>query len=348
MRPDLGRFAPPFFVCLFFGCAVCASQALGQAKQKEPLAVVAGQPIYDDDLVPFVQGQVFQLRLQEYEVKSKALENLVNQKLLEAEAKKKGIPTEKLLEQEVDAKVPEPTETELQALYIVQKEQLRKSFDDIKAQLQQLLKQAKLQQARQDYYKRLREQAGVSIFLQKPKVEVAYDPTRLRGNPKAPVVIVELSDFQCPYCRSVQPTLKNLLAKYEGRVSLSYRDLPLRDIHPQAQMAAEASRCAGEQGKFWEYHDLLFENPNKLNREGLVEQARRLKLDEKQFDSCLSSGRYKAQIEQDLQLGLRAGLTGTPGFFINGSMLSGNLPQDAFEKTIEAELAASKGQRTAP
>jgi len=306
--------------------------------------VVGGQTIYDDDLVPFVQGQVFQLRLQEYEVKSKALENLVNQKLLEAEAKKKGIPTEKLLEQEVDAKVPEPTEAELQALYIVQKEQLRKSFDEIKAQLQQLLKQAKLQQARQDYYKRLREQAGVSIFLQKPKVEVAYDPARLRGNPKAPVVIVEFSDFQCPYCRSVQPTLKNLLAKYEGRVSLSYRDLPLRDIHPQAQMAAEASRCAGEQGKFWEYHDLLFENPNKLNREGLVEQVRSLKLDEKQFDSCLSSGKYKAQVEQDRQLGLRAGLTGTPGFFINGNMLSGNLPQDSFEKVIQSELADSKGQ----
>jgi len=206
MRPDLGRFAPPFFVCLFFGCAVCASQAFGQAKQKEPLAVVAGQPIYDDDLLPFVQAQVFQLRVQEYEVKSKALENLVNQKLLEAEAKKKGIPTEKVLAQEVDAKVPEPTEAELQALYIVQKEQLRKSFDELKAQLQQLLKRAKLQQARQDYYTRLREQAAVSIFLQKPKVEVSYDPARLRGSPRAPVVIVEFSDFQCPYCQAVAPT----------------------------------------------------------------------------------------------------------------------------------------------
>src|SRR2546428_3698649 len=157
MRPDLGRFAPPFCVCLCVGCAVCASQAFGQAKQKEPLAVVAGQPIYDDDLLPFVQAQVFQLRLKEYEVKNKALDNLVNQKLLEAEAKKKGIPTEKVLEQEVDAKVPEPTEAELQALYIVQKEQLGKPFEEIKAPLQRLLKQAKLQQARQDYYKHLRE-----------------------------------------------------------------------------------------------------------------------------------------------------------------------------------------------
>ncbi len=219
-----------------------ASQTFGQARQKQPLAVVAGQPVYDDDLLPFVQAQVFQLRLQEYEVKSKALESLVNQKLLEAEAKKKG--------------------------------------NELRAQLQQLLKKAKLQQARQDYYTRLREQATVSIFLQKPKVEVTHDPARLRGDPKAAVVIVEFSDFQCPYCQSVAPTLKKLLAKYEGRVSLSYRDLPLRDIHPQAQLAAEASRCALEQGKFWEYHDLLFANPNKLNREGLAGQARSLKLDD--------------------------------------------------------------------
>ena len=347
MRPSFSVPALPGFVCLL-GCAVCASHTFGQARQKQPLAVVAGQPIYDDDLLPFVQAQVFQLRVQEYEVKSKALENLVNQKLLEAEAKKKGIPTEKVLAQEVDAKVPEPTEAELQALYIVQKEQLRRSFDEIKAQLQQLLKQAKVQQARQDYYKRLREQAGVSILLKKPKVEVAYDPARLRGDPKAPVVIVEFSDFQCPYCQAVAPTLKKLLAKYEGRVSLAYLDLPLRDIHPQAQLAAEASRCAGEQGKFWEYHDLLFANQSKLDRPGLVELAHGLKLDEKQFDSCLSSGKYAAQIEQDRQLGLRAGVSGTPGFFINGSLLSGNQPQDAFEKLIQAELAASKEKHTAP
>lgn len=355
MRPDFTRSAVLLFVFLVLDAAACIGQAQGQAKQNdgqvkqtEPLAVVGGQPIYDDDLLPFVQAQVFQLRLQEYEVKSKALENLVNQKLVEAEAQKKGIPSEKLLEQEVDAKVPEPTEAELQALYIVQKEQLKRTFDEIKPQLQQLLKQAKLQQARQDYYKYLREQAGVTIFLQKPKVEVAYDPARLQGSPKAPVVIVEFSDFQCPYCQSVEPTLKKLLAKYGGRVSLSYRDLPLRDIHPQAQLAAEAARCAGQQGKFWEYHDLLFAHQNKLNRDGLVEHARSLKLDEKQFDSCLSSGKYKAQIEQDRELGLRAGVTGTPGFIINGNLLTGNLPQDSFEKLIEAELAALKDKRTTP
>jgi len=304
--------------------------------------VVAGQTIYEDDLLPLVQAQLLQLRNQEYEVKSRALENLVNQKLLEAEAKKKGIPIGKLLEQEVDAKAPEPTEEELRAVYLSQKDKLNRPFEEVKAQFQQSLRQSKLQEARQEYLKHLREQAGVSILLRRPKVEVAYDPARLRGSATAPVIIVEFSDFQCPYCRQVQPTLKNLLAKYEGKVSLAYRDFPLREIHPQAQSAAEASRCAGEQGKFWKYHDLLFANPNKLNREGLVEHARNLKLDEKQFDSCVSSTKYKAKIEEDLQEGIRAGVNGTPGFFINGILLSGAQPEAAFERIIQAELATPK------
>jgi protein-disulfide isomerase len=347
MRPNFSRLAAPVLVLLQIGSAASLAQTV-QPATREPLAVVAGQTIYDDDVLPFVQAQVFQLRLQEYELKSKALDDLLNQRLLEAEARKRDLPNATLLDQEADSKAAEPTEAELRALYIVQKEQLRRSFDEIKPQLRQLLKQARLQEARQDYYRLLREQAGASILLQKPRVLVAHDPARLRGNPEAPVVIVEFSDFQCPYCRSVEPTLKKLLAKYEGRVSLAFRDLPLRDMHPQAQLAAQASRCAGEQGHFWEYHDRLLENPNKLSREGLVEQARGLRVDEKQFDSCLASGRYKAHIEQERQLGLKAGLTGTPGFFINGSMLSGNLPQEAFERTIEAELAAFKGHRTAP
>ncbi len=346
MRPSFLSLSALLLVCLL-GVSIYLAQTSNPPKTKEPVAVVAGQTIYEDDLLPLVQAQLQQLRNQEYELKSRALENLVNQKLLEAEAKKKAIAVGKLLEQEVDSKVAEPTEAELMAVYLSQKDRLNRPFEEVKAQLQQALKQGKLQQARQEYLKRLREQAGVSILLRPPKVEVAYDPARLRGSATAPVIIVEFSDFQCPYCRQVQPTLKNLLAKYEGRVSVAYRDLPLREIHPQAQLAAEASRCAGEQGKFWEYHDLLFTNPDKLNRDGLVEQARSLKLDEKQFDSCLSNGKYKAQVEQDLQEGMRAGVTGTPGFFINGVLLSGAQPQAAFEGIIQAELSAPKGKRAA-
>jgi protein-disulfide isomerase len=206
-------------------------------------------------------------------------------------------------------------------------------------------KQTDLPQTRQEYLKRFGERGAIPAPLQPTRMEVSADPARLRGNPHASVMIVEFSDFQCPFCRKVQPTLKNLLAKYEGRVSLAYRDFPLRGMHGQAELGAESSRCAGEQGKFWEYHDRLFENPDKLNRNGLLELARDAKLDEKQFDSCLSSGKYRAQVEQDLQDGLRVGVMGTPGIFINGILLSGAQPEDAFEKVIESELAGAKEKR---
>jgi protein-disulfide isomerase len=183
------------------------------------------------------------------------------------------------------------------------------------------------------------------MLPQPRRVEVAYDSTRLRGNAKAPIVIVEFSDFQCPFCRQVQLTLKNLLAKYEGQVSLAYRDFPLREIHPQAQLAAEASRCAGEQGQFWPYHDLLFARPDRLNREGLVEHARTLKLDEKQFDSCLSNAKYRAQVEQDFEEGRRVGVRGTPAFFINGVFLFGAKTQATFERIIQTELSAHEGKQ---
>ena len=210
------------------------------------------------------------------------------------------------------------------------------------------LNQSDLHLTRQELLKRLQDHDGTPILLQPAKVQVAYDIARLRGSPEAPVMIVEFSDFQCPFCRKVQSTLKNLLEKYQGQVSLAYRDFPLRGRHSQAELAAEASRCAAEQGKFWEYHDLLFANGDKLSRAGAAEMAQSLNLDEKQFDACLASDKYTKQIEQDLQDGIRAGVEGTPGIFINGILLSGAQPEAAFEKIIRAQLEAPREKRGGP
>ncbi len=324
------------------GCLLGSAAALAQntdaAKPKAIVATVGGEPIYDEDLTPTVQGQLLPLRNQEYEVKKHALDNLIEQKLLEKAAKKNGITTEKLLGQEVDSKVQEPSDAEVEAYYLAQKDRLNRPFDEVKIQLRQALKQAKIQQARQDYLKSLRKDTDVVVLLTPPKIRVGYDPKRLRGNPKAPVMIVEFSDYQCPYCHQVEPVIKDLLAKYGDKVSLSYRDLPLRQIHPQAQIAAEASRCAEEQGKFWEYHDQLFTS-SKLDHDALLDYARTLKLDDKQFDSCLTSEKYKTEIDQDLREGMQAGVNGTPGFFINGVALSGSQPKESFAQVIDEELA---------
>jgi protein-disulfide isomerase len=333
------------YLCLFFSVLLlpvcCLAQSSGPAKSTETLATVGGQPITEDDLLPSVASKLISLRNLEYQMKKQALDNLIDQKLLEAEAKRKGISADKFLEQEVDTKVAEPTDAELNAYYLAQKAELNRPLNEAKAQLEPSLKQAKVQQARQAFYAHLREQAKVVVLLSPPRVEVSVDPARVRGNPKAKVMIVEFSDFQCPYCGGVQATLQSVLAKHPDTVALAYRDMPMSKIHPFARKAAEAARCAGEQRKFWEYHDLLFADQSKLNQDGLMDKARTLKLDEQQFESCLSGEKFKAQIQQDSQDGMRAGVSGTPGFFINGIFLSGSQPESAFENLVQGQLSAS-------
>ena len=318
-----------------------AEQDSADLNSPQVLALVEGNAITDQDLLPQIRPQLQQLRNQEYEMKSRALESLIDQKLIEAEADRRGIGVGELLRQEVDAKAAEPGEAEIEAFFLGQKDFLNnRPLAEVKDQLAQVLRQARQQQARQGLYQRLRQNAHVSILLRPPKVEVAFDPTRVRGNPDAPVTIVEFSDFQCPFCQRAYPVIKALLSKYDGQVKLSYRDFPLYQAHPQAQTAAEAARCAGEQGKYWEYHDRLFENFNQLSEETLAEHAAGLGLDSREFQACLQSGRHRAAIERDVQDGTEAGITGTPAFFINGVLVSGALPASVFEQAIEAELSA--------
>jgi len=321
--------------------ATSVAQSTSASKAKQPVATVDGQPIYDEDLAASVDGQLMALRNQEYEIKKKALDGLIEQKILEVAAKKRGLTTEKLLEQEVRAKVADPSDDEVAGYYFGLRSRINRPLEDVKAQLRDSLRQAKIQQVREDYMKRLRADSNIALMLSAPRVEVAFDPARVRGNPKAPVMIVEFSDYQCPYCHSVEPTIKQVLAKYGDKVSLAYRDFPLTAIHSQAQIAAVASRCALEQGKFWEYHDQLFTSSN-LEKDSLIEYARNLKLDEKQFGSCLTSEKYKADIDKDLQEGRKIGISGTPHFFINGIATSGAQQQESFDRIIDDELARKR------
>ena len=307
---------------------------------RQVLARVDGQPVYADELSASAQGQLMSLRNQEYDIKRKALDNLVDQKLLEAAAKKKGLTPDQLIEQEVGSKITEPTDAELEAFYFGVKDRLNRTFAEVKTQLTDSLRQAKIYQGRQAYLKQLRETLSVSVLLSPPRVEVAHDPARVRGNPKPQVMIVEFSDYQCPYCHSAEPTLRSVLAKYGDKVGLSYRDFPLSQIHANAEIAAEASRCAGEQGKFWEYHDQLF-TASKLDREALSGFARDLKLDDQRFESCLTSEKYKAEIEKDVQEGRKAGVSGTPAFFINGAVTTG-AQQETLMHMIDEELNRSR------
>lgn len=172
------------------------------------------------------------------------------------------------------------------------------------------------------------------------KVEIGDDD--VLGSDDAPVTIIEFSDYQCPFCsRFWGDTLPQIKSEYidTGKVKFAYRDFPLNSIHPDAQKAAEAAECAGEQGNYWEMHDKLFENIQALDSASLKRYAQQIGLDANTFNECLDSGAMANEVNQDLAEGQAAGVRGTPAFFINGKLVSGAQPFSVFKQVIDAELA---------
>jgi protein-disulfide isomerase len=155
---------------------------------------------------------------------------------------------------------------------------------------------------------------------------------------------VEFSDFECPYCGGVEDTLRQLESRYPTQIRLAYRDFPL-DFHPHAEPAAEASRCALAQGKYWPYHDLLFDNQQHLDSSDLSKYAVRLDMDAKKFDECIAQKTYTADIHHDLDEGEKLGIAGTPAFFINGMFLNGAVSLEEFARLIDRELERVKSAR---
>jgi len=199
-----------------------------------------------------------------------------------------------------------------------------------------------LEQGRQDAVIRmLREASDVAILIDRPRLEVAAVGPQL-GPDSAAITMVEFSDFQCPFCERVVPTLKELAKRYPDSLRIIYRHQPL-PFHPNARPAAEASVCAEAQGKFWEYHDLLFANRKALAAEDLIAYAEQIELDLDAFRGCLALPTTAARIDADMAAATRVGATGTPAFYINGIKLTGAKPIEAFAAIIDEEL-----QRLAP
>lgn len=162
------------------------------------------------------------------------------------------------------------------------------------------------------------------------------DPTL--GPSDAVLTVVMFEDFECPFCGELFPDLRATMNTYGDRVRFVYRDFPVASLHPDAEQAAQAGQCANEQGKFWEYHDLLFKNQDRLAIENLHGYATQVNLNMQQFDECLSSGKYAAEIQEDLNDGLQAGVVGTPTIFFNGNKVQGVLTLEGLNAIIEQFL----------
>lgn len=173
-------------------------------------------------------------------------------------------------------------------------------------------------------------------FRDLPTLATEDDPSF--GPKDAKVVIVEFADFQCSACGRAYPVVKQILKDYGDRIRFVYRDFPDVNSHPQALLAAIAGQCAHEQGKFWEMYDKIFANQNEISEANLKTYAVQLGFNSVQFGTCLQSGKYIKEIEQDLQEGLIAGVDATPTFFINGVKVRGAIPLDVFQKIVVLEL----------
>lgn len=311
-----------------------------KAKEQSVAARVDEQVITMQDLESALAPQLAKLQDQKYQLMQSKLDELIEGRLLEQEAKRRGMTVEVLLKAEVLSKVPKVTEVEVTSFITENKARLRGETAELRPQVRNYLRDEKVAQQQRAYVAGLRQSAKVATFLQEP------EPIRItvkaegfaKGRKDAPVTLVEFTDFHCPFCGRAVATLKDVMREYDGKIRWVFRDFPIASLHPRAPKAAEAARCAGEQGKFWEYHDLLFEGQSQATIEDFKRSAEQLKLDPKSFGQCLDSGKHQAAVEADVQEGARLGVTGTPTFFINGRILVGAQPLESFRRIIEAEL----------
>jgi protein-disulfide isomerase len=266
---------------------------------------------------------------------------MISRRLLESEAKSQGKTLEQWFQSDYVNTVPEPSDDEARAFYESNKGQMPQgqAFEELKPRLKQVVKQQKLRENMGKVLEKLREKHHVQVALEPPelpRIEVeAKGPARGPGG--APVTIVEFSDFQCPFCGREAPVIERLMKEYDGKVRLVFRHFPL-DFHPFAAKAAEAAACAADQGKFWEMHDQMFTNQQKLAVEDLKGYAKSVGVDSAKFDKCLDSGEKKVLVDEDQKAGSQAGVNGTPAFFVNGIFINGAVPYEQIKQAVDREL----------
>jgi predicted DsbA family dithiol-disulfide isomerase len=317
------------------------------APEPEVLATIGEEKVTLTDVRAAVGPELDQLEMKYLRQRHKVIENAmmrtVLDRILAAEAKKQGKGLDQLISDEAGGSV-EPTAVEVQNWYNANPARVRGApLAQVESQIIDLLRNEKRNAAAMRLEERLRKDHQVSVMLEPFRVELNNEGAPSVGPANAPVTLVEFSDFQCPYCQSYVSRLKTVKENYADRVRIVYRQYPIPSLHANAIKAAEASLCAQEQGKFWEMHDLMFQEQNRLTVAELKEKAARLKMNKSKFDSCLDTGRFTEQVQEDMKEGSRFGVTGTPAIFLNGVLVDGGaVSYETLAKAIDKELARVK------
>lgn len=369
------KLSKPFWGGLLVGglAAGLAAVSLQPKGENPPLAEMQGETLTLNELRPRISSQLLPIENDEYAVLESGIEGWIQEKLVEKEARARGISPEKFYQEEVWAKVNISLET-ISAYYNQNKELFGgQPLENLIPQLSQQLRQTEYARQKENLLVRLREKYQVKIQLERPEsyveglslpaaggslpaappglpdsqpsppaVPVDVGNAPVKGSENAPLTMVEFVDFHCGFCKKVAPTLHRLYEKYQGKMRWVFKHYPLSAPGAGSFLTHRASMCAHEQGKFWEYAEAIFALPGSPAEEDLKSLARKTGLDMNQFEECLESERYDRTILDNKSEGIQKGVQGTPSVFINDQAVNGAYPYEHFEALVESILDPTK------
>ncbi len=352
-----------FLVSLAF--LACNSSTEGAAAPAAPTAVAASAPgaiaattpvanwdggsLTYADVSGRVRNQLTQLEAEyltnRYDTETQALDSILNDRILEAEAKKQGkADVAALLKAEVEDKVPAPSDAEVQDFYNAMARRMGgRSLDEVRPDVERAVRQRKQAERFQVYIGELRTAYKVAVTLpypEIPRMDVSVDDDPAVGPADAPITIVQFAEYQCPYCGKARESLDQVMKAYPGKVRMVFRDFPL-GFHDRAIPAAVAANCAYKQSaeKYWKVHDTFMTNQRALQEADFEKAAQDAGVDMAAWKKCRTDVAVEEEVRKDMAAGEAAGVTGTPAFFINGIFLNGAQPFERFKAVIDRELA---------
>jgi protein-disulfide isomerase len=332
---------------LFLAPNLQAQENVQQADPNQVLATVNGQNITRAELEKFGGKNLIKQEMELYDYHSSLIDGLIDKKLLEIEAKSQGKTVSQLRQENINSKVKDPSDAEVEAFYKKNQRRFAKyKREQVIPFIKNRLKSDARKQVREAYLAELSKKYKHDKLMKRPhpiqRAKITINPSDpSQGNANAPIKLVEFTDYQCPFCVKARPVIEQVLKTYPNQIHYVLKDFPL-SFHKEAPKASEAAHCAKDQNKYWEYSDLLWENQGDLRISSLKKYAKSLNLNMGDFNTCLDKGKYSQLVENNLKEGKIAGVSGTPAFYINGRQLSGARPFAQFKQIIDEELKLKK------
>lgn len=272
-----------------------------------------------------------QVDSERHKLMERTLEGIVRDRLVTTAAGEAGLEPPAWREAEMERLQAELTDEDIDTFFSENEGRIRGEREELETQVRVYL-------AQQRFVELLEDGHEIEYLLEPYRLSVDPGSGPARGEAEAPVTIVEWSDFECPYCKRVLPTLEQILEENPTDVRLVFRHFPLHAIHPNAQAAAEAAVCAQDQGAFWELHDLMFEEQDTLGVDDLKDKAERAGIDAEAFAACMEAEDTPGRVEADRRAGIAVGVNGTPALFVNGRPLAGAVAYEELAGVVEDEL----------